>query len=288
MVIFTVGGFLGAALGMLGIGLLGVADQWRHVFVIAGIPGMLLAPVVLAMVKEPRREAVQTGKGSSLTAIVDLLRIRSFRRMALGFASVMLVASAASGWISAFLSRTLGFDQNQIFLFVALSYGLGGALGALISGFLAARLRLGGADRPLLLCAAISAIFTIAYCTSFLFPLAVFTLPALVVALVIVGASQGPVLALVQDLVPSDRRGIATALLLFLINAIGLGLGPLMVGLFSDALHPKFGPDSVRYALVAVISVGGTISGAAFFCGSKSIKSDIAANGDPVDLVAQL
>jgi MFS family permease len=281
MVIFTIGGFLGGTLGMLGIGLLGVTSDWRQIFIVTAVPGLVLAPMVLAFVREPPRKPTTAATASSSTAIRDLLRIRSFRTMTLGFAMAMLVAYASLNWMPAFLSRSFGFDQRQIFLFVGLAWGGGGALGALLSGVLAARLRLSGPDRPLALLAAISAIFTAAFCTSFLVQDTGLALSALVLGLILVGGCQGPVFALVQDLVPSNRRATAIGLLLLLITAVGLGLGPLAVGILSDALRPIYGPDSVRYALVAVISVTGIISAVAFLFGSKSIIDDIAAFGDP-------
>ena len=120
-----------------------------------------------------------------------------------------------------------------------------------------------------------SIVFTIAFFFSFLLRQNALSLPALTLGLFLVGGSQGPVFALAQDLVPTDRRAIAIALLLFLGNIIGLGLGPLAVGVLSDAIRFLYGVDSVRYSLAAVIAVSGLISGASFYSAAKSIDSDI-------------
>jgi MFS family permease len=279
MVFFTVGGFLGSALCAFIIGLFGLASEWRHVFMVASIPGLIIAPLVLVVIREPRQKATQAAAPPSLEVILDLFRIRSFRRMALGFTMAVVVGISALNWMSSFLSRSLHFGQNRIFIFSALAYGLGGALGALLSGLLAARLRLSGPDRPLVLCSAISGIVALAFCTSFMFPRTTLALPALALGLFLIGAYQGPILALVQDLVPSDRRATATALLFFLSTAVGLGGGPLAVGLLSDAFRPMFELDSVRYALAVVISISGIIGVAALYLGAKSIGSDITAFG---------
>jgi MFS family permease len=279
MVIFTVGGFLGSALTTLVLGLLGLASEWRHVFMMAAVPGLVLAPIVLRVIREPRRKTTELEATPSLVVIFDLLRIRSFRRMALGFTMSLMIGNSALNWMSSFLSRSLHFNQNRIFIFIALAYGLVGALGTLLSGLLSARLRFSGPGRPLMLCAAISGIVVLAFCTSFLLSSTILALPALVLGLFLVSSYQGPIFALVQDLVPSDRRGIAIALLLFLANAFGLGGGPLAVGLLSDAFHPSFGLDSMRYALAVVISISGIIGVAALWLGAKSIGSDIAAFG---------
>lgn len=289
MVIFTTGGFLGGALGIFVIGCFGLASEWRHVFVISSAPGFLLAFLLLVMVREPRRPFARTAATSisvhlddllPLKQIVELLKVPSFRRMALGFSTAMLVAYASLSWMPSFLSRNLGFDANQVFLFGAIAWGLGGAAGALASGAIAAKLRLSGADRPLLLCSTMSFIFTTAFCFSFLFRDSVLTLPALALGLFLVGGSQGPVFALAQDLVRNDRRAVATALLLFLASIVGLGVGPLAVGLLSDAFHPVYGSDSVRYSLTVVIAIGGFLSGKSFLTAAESIESDIMKYGE--------
>jgi MFS family permease len=276
MVIFTVGGFLGGALAVLGIGLFGLASTWRRVFMMAAVPGLVLVPIILLVIREPRRKTTSAASTPSLTVILELLRIRSYRRMALGFTMAVMVGVSALNWMPSFLSRSLGFNQNQIFIFNALAYGLGGSLGTLLSGLFSARLRLSGTARPLLLCSAISGFVALAFCTSFLFPGTTFALPALMMGLFLVGAYQGPILALVQDLVPNDRRGVATALLFLVSSTVGLGVGPLAVGILSDAFHPIFESASVRYALAAVVSISGVIGVASLLFGAKSIAADVA------------
>jgi MFS family permease len=278
MVIFTIGGFLGGALGVLGIGLFGLANSWRQVFKMAALPGLLLVPIILWVIREPRRKTA-AASAPSLTVIRELLRIRSYRRMGLGFTMSVMVGVSALNWMPSFLSRSLGFNPNQIFIFNALAFGLGGSFGTLLSGLFAARLRLSGASRPLLLLSAISGFVALSFCTSFLFPGATFALPALMMGLFLVGAYQGPIIALVQDLVPNDRRGVATALLFLVSGTVGLGVGPLAVGILSDALHPIFQSASVRYALAVVVSISGAIGVGSLLSGAKSIAADVATFG---------
>jgi hypothetical protein len=63
---------------------------------------------------------------------------------------------------------------------------------------------------------------------------------------------SGPTLAMVLGLAKPHMRALAAALLLMTYNLVGLGLGPFAVGFLSDALEPRFGTDSVRYALLLV------------------------------------
>jgi MFS family permease len=82
---------------------------------------------------------------------------------------------------------------------------------------------------------------------------------ALVFALIAIPAFTGgfylsPSLAITQSLVGVRMRTVASALLLFVINIIGMGLGSLLLGMLSDALRPSFGEDSLRYALLAFMA----------------------------------
>ena len=63
-----------------------------------------------------------------------------------------------------------------------------------------------------------------------------------------------PTYVAVQELVAPNKRTLACAILLFTMNLIGFGLGPLLVGIFSDLLTPTLGNDGVRYALVILMS----------------------------------
>jgi MFS family permease len=62
----------------------------------------------------------------------------------------------------------------------------------------------------------------------------------------------GPTFSLIQTLAPLKMRSVWAAITLLVINLIGLGLGPTMVGVFSDLLEPRFGDQSLRYALLII------------------------------------
>jgi hypothetical protein len=70
-------------------------------------------------------------------------------------------------------------------------------------------------------------------------------------------------------------RGVASALLFFVLNIIGLGLGPQVTGILSDLLSLSFGVESMRYALFAVGAVVGPWSALHYYLASKSIDADL-------------
>src|SRR5690606_12117720 len=75
--------------------------------------------------------------------------------------------------------------------------------------------------------------------------LAFFALPAF-----LSGFYLGPSLALVQSLARLRMRSVAAAVKMLCVNLFGLGLGPMLIGVASDLLHPRLGQESLRYALI--------------------------------------
>ena len=83
----------------------------------------------------------------------------------------------------------------------------------------------------------------------------------------------GPTTAAVQHLVPPAMRAVASAIFLFILNLIGLGLGSLLTGALSDSLRARFGTDSLRYAILAV--TGFYVVGAILFVlSSRRLERD--------------
>ena len=85
----------------------------------------------------------------------------------------------------------------------------------------------------------------------------------------------GPCIAICHTLVAPNMRASASAVLLFVINMIGLGLGPLVVGALSDAYIPIFGEENLRYAMLTALTMG--TSGVFFFwMAHRTLLEDIS------------
>ena len=80
-----------------------------------------------------------------------------------------------------------------------------------------------------------------------------------------------------QSLVRPHMRALASAILLFIINLIGLGLGPWFVGMLSDALKPAYGVDAIRYALLGTVVVGAAWSSVHYLLAGRSLEADLRA-----------
>jgi MFS family permease len=86
----------------------------------------------------------------------------------------------------------------------------------------------------------------------------------------------GPVFSSVQSLAGVRMRSMAAAVLLFVINLIGLGIGPQVIGLASDMLREIYGVDSLRYTLVLIAGVS-LWAAAHYAIAAKHLRSELAA-----------
>ena len=85
-----------------------------------------------------------------------------------------------------------------------------------------------------------------------------------------------PVIAQAQSLVSLRMRAVASALILLLINSIGLALGPPLTGLLSDLLQASTGNESMRYALLIIVGTVYPLAALTYFLASRSIEADLA------------
>jgi MFS family permease len=97
----------------------------------------------------------------------------------------------------------------------------------------------------------------------------------LFVATIMKNTYLGPLLAISQTLVPPAMRSLTSAVLFFVLNIIGLGLGPLTAGLLSDFYVPYFGEDSLRYAMLTVAVIGSPAI-VLFLLAARHLPADLA------------
>lgn len=253
---------------------------WRQAFLAAGIPGLLLFFVVMFTVREPARghseSLADDGIAPSLVTVARLLwSQRSFRYIALGAAMTSFGGYGATAFVPAFLVRSHHLTLYEVGLIFAGIAGIGGWIGTFLSGVIADRL--GKRDVRWNMYVPIGAVF-LALPFQPVFYLADNT--ALAIAAAVIPSAMGavflgPCVTMTQGLVPLRMRATAAALFLFILNIIGLGLGPQTVGIVSDLLEPALGTDSLRYALL-VTMVSGALGGFCYWRASKTLKADLA------------
>jgi len=249
----SIGIFFGLALG----GWLHDSIGWRNAFLILGLPGVLFALVIRFGLPEPRRGASEgledSGEPPAFLEVARyLLAQRSFRHVlaAAGFYSI--TAYAMTTWPAAFMERVHGLSPGEFGWKLGLVVGLGGAAGALVGGFAADALSKRDMRWLMWICA-VSGLSLIPFLVGFCFsPDPTLALWLFLPANFLNQFYAAPSYAVTQGLAQLRMRAVASAIILFVINLVGLGLGPQLVGVLNDLLEGSFGDQAVRYSLAAV------------------------------------
>jgi len=278
--IYSAGLYLGVVLGYVFGGYLGQHYGWRTTFLMVGLPGVLLALVLRLTVREPARGHHDGGEVGEQPSLKDTLsyvwRLKSFPLFAFGCAMAAFVSYGTSNFMPPFLVRYHDIPLSQIGLLLGLTGGGGGMLGTFLGGTLTDRLAKNDPRwylwLPGLTGVAAIPIGIVLYLTDN---------TALMLGLYFIAAMLGtmylaPSIAVAHRLVSPRMRAMASAILFFVLNLIGLGLGPVVVGAISDILHHITGQESLRSALIIGMSLA-LIKGYLFWKGGKNLPEDLAA-----------
>lgn len=276
---YSSGIYIGILLGYAFGGLLAEAFGWRAAFMLVGIPGVLLAAVLLLTVKEPPRGrwdvASRDDHKPSFRETMALLRQRpAFWFIAMGCALTSYVSYGNGNFLPSLLIRNHGMSVADVGLVLSLVAGLSGAIGTFLGGYLGDRL--GVNDKRWYVYVPILGGLA-AFIPYFYVILSENTTGVLVVLAgvsIVNSLYLGPSIAICHALVPPRMRAVTSAVLFFVLNMIGLGLGPFLTGLASDLLAPTAGDQNLRYAMVITASVG-FIAILMFFIASKRLLVDL-------------
>ncbi|MDG1234087.1 MAG: MFS transporter [Pseudomonadales bacterium] len=280
---------IGAAIGTLVGGWIGEYFGWRMAFMVVGLPGIIVAIVVFFTVREPPRgysepDHVQVQK--DLVPLADTIRflwhLRAFRHLSFAGALHAFVGYGVGLFIPSFFMRVHGFGlaETSTYLFLI---GLTGMIGTYLGGYLGDRM--GRKDKRWYMgVPGIATIISVPFAVLF------YTTgdPMLAIVLAIPGAILGPMylgptFAMTQTLVPPAMRSTASAILLFVLNLIGLGLGPVFAGFLSDTLKPEYGEESIRYSLLILAVVGNIWSALHYYLASRTLREDLVAKDQLAD-----
>lgn len=257
---------------------------WRLTFVWVGLPGLVIAAILFLTTIEPRRGGSDAPTGSAgapnpddlpkFTAVWGhMWRTRSIRHLTIGASVAGFVGYGFVLWMPAFLVRSHGLSATEVGLILALFTGVIGGLGTFTAGRMADTL----ARRDERWRAWVVAIGKSAYVP---FLAAVFVVDELWLALVLYtipaffgGFYLAPTFALVQGLVSLRMRALASSIVLFILNIIGLGFGPQLVGFLSDLMAPTYGQESLRMALL-VLSFINLWCAWHYFAAGRTLRED--------------
>ena len=269
---------IGILVGLFGGALIAEAYGWRSVFLVFGIPGVLLAILIQLTIKEPLKvTASASEEGAGLfSTLGNIFRLPSFAHIMVGVGFTGIAGYGLGVWSPSLLVRVHNMSLVDAGLYLGLIGVFGGGLGTISSGLLVDRLA--RRDKRWQLWLPAIGIF-LALPTQLAFLLwpaehrlvmgdvdVPFALVFMALSAVFASFWIAPSYAAVQNLVPQYWRTQASALMLLAINLLGMGLGPLLVGMLSDLLS-QFGDSSVRYGLSIGVSLS-LVGGIAYLRGS--------------------
>ncbi|EED36215.1 major facilitator superfamily protein [Luminiphilus syltensis NOR5-1B] len=278
--VYSMGIYIGILLGYMGGGYMAEAVGWRQAFFVIGIPGVAFAGLLVWWVREPVRGFWEAGvvaeKASFAETIATLRQRSSFWWIALAAAFMSLVGYGNGNFMPSYLIRNHGMSVGEVGFVLGLLSGIAGAIGTVLGGVLADKMALW--DRRWYVWLPMLA-------SSLSIPPAAYALlgddPRLIIlallpANILNAMYLGPCIALGQTLVTPRMRAVASAIMLFIINMIGLGLGPLLVGLLSDYYASGFGSDNLRYAMLTMLAAG-QLGLFFFWLGQRRLLADLDA-----------
>lgn len=267
---------LGGACGLMLGGVLERQYGWRNTFMIMGLVGLVLVPLVLLTVRgESQAGVVRNARGAGMA---PFLRKRSLLLIFAGAAFVAIGGYASSAFVPSFLMRVHGLSVATVGVQLGLATGLVGVVGLLLTGWLADRSTAQDERGPLRIVAAMIVVVLPASVGAFMVEDSRLALVLVAGASVVPVAYLAPVVATVHRLVPASHRAQASAALLFATGVLG-GLGPLAVGLVSDALHEARGSASIAFAMM-VVPISYALAAAAFAGASRFVPRELASTGD--------
>ncbi len=279
---YSMGIYGGTLIGLAGGGYLASVFSWRVAFIVVGLPGLLLAILVRFLIHEPPRGLAESRADVKPAAFAEVLNIlwdrKCFRHIAMGSALHAFVNYGLSSFMPIFLIRVHAMPLEQIGLILGLVGGIGGMLGTYGGGYLSDKLAVRSGDsRWYIWVPLISTAATIPF---YWFSLmiagdGVVAAVAWFVPSLVAGMYLGPCLAMTHGLVGLRMRAQASAILFFILNLIGLGIGPMATGWLSDYLRPEFGNLSIRYALITMVMVN-IWCAVHYYFATRTLREDLA------------
>ena len=258
LAIFWASTALGTAASFIIGSVVAVHYGWRAAFLIAGVPGLILAAILFATVTEPERERTTSAAGDAAPSPMETLRyvlrrplfVHTFLAMTLN--SIML--SGVLVWQASFLIRVHHLTLAQAGLIAGLAAGIFGGIGSLIGGPLGDRLYKRGGLASLPLVSAATTLVSVVMGAVFILAQGLVAVTiGLILFELIVRTYTAPGYSTLVGAVEPRMRGLCMSTLQIATNLIGYGLGPLLVGAVSDRVG---GAEGVRWGLLALLATG--------------------------------
>jgi MFS family permease len=262
---FLVGGIVVAAVSHAGatytLPLLGEVRAWQMVFIVTGAPGVVL-PLLLLTFREPARRGILRTQSAEPAELLrpPLREVLSYIWLnrefyCLHFIALALLAMCGycvAAWLPTAIIRAYGVSYGQVGKVLGVSTILMNSTGMLLAGILCDRLtRKGHSDAPIIVALISTCGIAVFSCLPTLMPTVMLVWIAIFVSGLTFNAYNGVGPMAVNQVTPNQYRAQVSAVYLFVVNALGLGVGPTLVPLLND--HLFHDPLKIRFSLIIVV-----------------------------------
>ncbi|MBJ21332.1 MAG: MFS transporter [bacterium] len=243
------------------IPILGVIPGWQKVFIIIGLPGLLVVPLLLLTVREPlRRGVISSRMGDGRTDLpfseVYAYAKENWRALAthnVGFALLSFSSYGTGSWLPSMFKRVHGWDVAQFGFVYGLIVFIGSASGAILGGVIADALGKRGYRDAKIRVGFFAAWIWLPF--GIAFPMiddASLAMVCAAPAAFLASMPFGVAPAALQEMMPNNLRGQMSAIYLFVTNLLGLAIGPLIVGAMTDYVFSEelYGLEGIRWSLL--------------------------------------
>lgn len=272
----VIGGFLGAFIG----GWVNQYYGWHHAFLVAGIPGLIVAVIFRLTVKEPVRgsseqKRVSASQQKFFETLEFMWRQRCYMLILIGFCFTTFTQFGFGTWAAPFLGRIHHLNTAQIGTYIGTVRAGAGLVGTLGGGYLSDWAATHWDIRWKIYVSGICSILAFPGVLLFVFSQSLFWC---IVGFTIVSAMSpvhvGPIVAASHSTVKVGMRSFSTSIIYLIAELIGLGLGPFLIGVFNDHYGLRLGVDVIRYSM-STAAITTFVGGSIFLIAAQFFQRDI-------------
>ena len=282
MSLYTLGAVFGTGFGLIAGGILASFFGWRWAFVLLGLPGLLLGALIYFSVKEQQRgryapQALQQAQSGFRETFQSFARNKVLLLTCMAWALATTIGYAMAIWLAPIMLRNFEMDTANVGLILGLAFICGGIPGPILGGWLVEKL--GKFDVRWR--AWLPAVGTFLCVPLYFLCLTADTLFAFL-GFFVAGYffflfQNGPAVAIIQMSTSSGQRAMAFAFALLVNNLMGQAVGPLIIGVASDALAPQYGAESLNIAVLGTVLFTGVLATLFFIWAGAAIREQEAA-----------
>lgn len=278
--VYSLGVYGGILVGTVGGAYLVQYFDWRTAFVVVALPGIFLALLVRFVIQEPPRGLAEKRSDMAPPGFFKVMGFlwerKSFRHLAFACALHAFVTYGIGNFMPLFLGRVHGMPILDVGWYYGLIAGVGGLMGTFFGGWMSDRMSNKTGDKTWYVWIPfISTVLAIPFAliTFLVMPSGITAAFSYFLPVFCGGWYLAPCLASTHFLVGIRMRAMGSAVLLFVLNLIGLGLGPMLTGYVSDWLTPEYGNDGLRYAMAITVLIN-IWCALHYYWSAKTIRAD--------------